>query len=266
MESDLDATSESPQDEVAPAPIRPAPSSPAAALHHEGGREPVPEAPGSPWPLPSAAPSGTGPPAAAPPPKGLLELLVAPVTVAVVTALAGSFAVALNSTVQKAETERAFRASQIDAVVKVKPPATPDEVRLYAPRLAAYGEFAIPLLTAILEADPESDQGAAAERSLIQIALVSGKSAEVGRAMAIILQDKWQTFERPVHQSALRIISEICYSDARSILDSYAPKDVVKKWTQVLGVQEWVDEFTYVLAKARTIAASCAPKGQETRP
>jgi len=250
MDSDLGGASESLQEDTAPAPALNSDT----ALRRPGEEESPPKNRNCPCP----------PTSAAPPPKGLLELLVAPVTLAVVTTLAGSFAVALNSRIQKAETDRAFRASQIDAVVKVRPPATPAEVNFYARRLAAYGEFAIPLLTAALQTDEESDR-VEAERSLIQIALLSGKTAEVGRAMAIILQDKWQTYDRLVHRSALRIISAICYGEASPILASYSPKDVVKKWDQVRGIPAWVEDFNGVLEKARALAKSCTTEEREAR-
>lgn len=216
--------------------------------------------PGAPEPV---SPSGTAPA------KGLMEFLIAPVAVALATAIAGAFAVLLTSTLQKAETDRTFRASQIDAVAKLKPPASSEEIRLYGPRLAAYGEFSIPLLTVELasESDPDSECGRclAAERSLVQIALLSGKSAEVGKAMTIILEDRWKTYDRRVHQAALRVVSAICYRDSQALLDAYAPERVVKDWGRVKGITKWVAEMQATINTAREIVKTCTPQDEENK-
>jgi hypothetical protein len=194
--------------------------------------------------------------------KSLTELLIIPVTLTIVTSLAGSFAVWINGNIQKAETERAFRASQINAVVKLPLTATAGDSRLYAPRLAAYGEYGIPLLTDILQSYPEAEQVAAAERGLIQVGVISSHSEAVGKAMRLILQDRWASYDHRVHESALRIISAVCYGQASLVLGSYEASAVVKDWDQVLASEKWLSHFNGVLATARQVATRCSGSKQ----
>lgn len=198
--------------------------------------------------------------------KSLLEVLITPLTLALITVIAGYCTNHINNQNQANEAERARRASQLDAVIKLMPATTVGDAAAYAPRLAAYGEASVPLLAAALGFQSKPDQISALERNLIQVGVISRASEAVGKAMALILEDRWKLYDHPIHEAAMKVISAVCYGRAREILASYDPEHVVRDWQDVLSVSTWKTEFDDVRAAAKQVADKCTAQPRPEPP
>jgi len=199
--------------------------------------------------------------------KSLLEILVIPIALTLVTALVGYFADRINHRAQEAANERALQAAQIAAVAEIsagsaKPlgaegKSEKQSIPLFVARLALYEERAVPILLALLQ-DEESDQRltpqerTVVERNLIQIALREHADA-VGRPLLEVLDDPFKLYGSGAHGSALRILSRICYSGFAEVLARYAPQNTMKEgdWSQLSAQSVDIKTFERALALAR---------------
>lgn len=177
--------------------------------------------------------------------KSLLEVLVVPVTLALITAAVAFTGTRISSSVQQAADERSFRSTQVAAVEKLAAAVgtgQDGEMEKLAPRLIAYEQFAIPVFFGALQREDLGAQDRrVVERSLVHVGGVSGHVEEVGSAMLQILQDPWRLYGYKAHESALRVVSSICFRGAEQTLAAYAPETSVKGWVDVRSVPEEVE-------------------------
>jgi hypothetical protein len=195
--------------------------------------------------------------------KSLLEILIVPVTLAVITAIVSVEGTRINTSAQEAQNARSFRSTQLAAVEQLAASAAQGDLSGIAPRLVAYEQMAIPALFGALQRDDlTSDNRDVVERSLVQIGVIYGHDDEVGKAMLIILEDPWQLYRYEAHESAMRVLSSICYAEARKKLEAYEPSTAVKDWASMIGT-DLVPAFnaTWVQARRRLNSDACRARG-----
>jgi hypothetical protein len=99
-----------------------------------------------------------------------------------------------------------------------KTSVTKDEAEAAAMTLAAFGHYAIPSLTSVLER-ADDVQSPAAEEALRAIG--ETEPADVCRAMIYILQDPSGSYLFQVHEAALRLIAASRCTEARPVVAAY---------------------------------------------
>ncbi len=213
--------------------------------------------------------------------KSLLELLIAPIAVVLVTGIVGYVADRINHRAQEAANERTIQAAQIAAVAAIsagptKPHGAEDEsgqqgIPLFVARLVLYEEHAVPILLALLQDEESSQQlnpqeRTVVERNLIQIAL-RGHADAVGRPMLEVLNDPWNLYGYRTHRSALRILSRICYSGFDETIAKYRPEKTMKEgdWDNLNAHSEELESFQNALhaAKAHVKDSLCGMKSRD---
>jgi hypothetical protein len=193
------------------------------------------------------------------PGKSLLEILIVPVTLALITAIVSVAGTKISAAVQEAQNERSFRSTQLAAVEQLATSAAQGDLSGIAPRLVAYEQMAIPALFGVLQRpDLASNNRTVVERSLVQIGVIYGHDDEVGRAMLMIIDDPWKLYDHETHLSAMKILSSICYKEARKKLEAYEPEEVVMDWADVQSNHlDKAFNDTWVQARRRLGSEAC---------